>query len=640
MTCSSCKSKNKDNARYCTKCGTLLLPGQAVKDLYASTVIDDKKPQAATLRPVATNDLIGQTIAGKYRIDTILGTGGMGQVYRATRISIGDKVAVKILQPELADNQEIIKRFHIEAQAAARLKHPNVVAIYDFGSTDTGLMYLVMEMIEGRSLREILSGHGRFAPADAYKMIAQICAALDEAHHQNIVHRDLKPENIIITSTTHGNLVKVVDFGIAKLLNPDNNAEKLTRTGATMGTPFYMSPEQCAGRALDHRADIYSLGILLYEMFASTVPFKAPTVGALIMQHITATPPPLSIFQIPPEIEAVVLQALAKQPQERQQSARELLGQLKAAIKRPAAQSNMLANQSVNQADARFSNRKPSGEQPPIFHGNPPVQASPLIDKPAIKSRRIGLWLLALLMFAVAIAGLWWLYQEYNKTLGYPGLSGGASSGVTIPNNSLTVPYVEPELRKVSIDEMLIAAESDFRKQQFHETITICNNILSLNAEQSKANLLLGQSYYCTGNSEGIRFLVKAINANEKVTLPIKHHHFEGLLHIDDGFCSGSLIFQKVAVSFRSDGPGDHNFSIPGNAITDLQNEADKAGRIHIKAPVTRNGQEITDNYNFHPPAAGLNQGKLRTVAFCNSPACLSQAETIYQLFQHIKQLH
>lgn len=275
---------------------------------------------------------IGTTIDGKYRIESILGEGGMGTVYLSTRLMIGDTVAVKILHSQQVSNPQAIERFRREAQAAARLKHQNAVIIYDFGVSNEGLVYLVMELAEGQSLRDIIKQQGPVTPSAAAEIMSQVCAALDAAHRQNIVHRDLKPDNIIVAVTNTGLRAKVLDFGIAKMR--DLTASNLTQTGAVMGTPYYMSPEHCMGEELDHRSDIYSLGIVLFEMLAGVVPFNSPISTAVVVQHVNQAPPSLRALNasISAPVEAVVMRALAKRRDLRQQTAVELAQELIAAV--------------------------------------------------------------------------------------------------------------------------------------------------------------------------------------------------------------------------------------------------------------------------------------------------------------------
>ena len=282
-----------------------------------------------------SDPMLGRVLHDKYRIDGRLGAGGMATIYRATRLHIGDTVAIKVLHAEVIREPAFAERFRREAQAAARLKHPNVVAIYDFGVADETL-YLVMELLEGQDLRTIIKDAGPLSAALAAEIVRQVCAALTEAHRQNIVHRDIKPANMSVESTPDGPRVKVLDFGIASLRS-GNTFANLTQTGALLGTPAYMSPEQCLGEELDGRSDIYSLGIVLFEMLCGVAPFNSPTSTAVVMQHVQQAPPALRVLNasISPDVEAVVLRALAKAPQDRFQTARDFAEALTTAAAGP-----------------------------------------------------------------------------------------------------------------------------------------------------------------------------------------------------------------------------------------------------------------------------------------------------------------
>ena len=279
-----------------------------------------------------SDPLLGRVIDNKYRIDAEIGAGGMATIYRATRLKIGDVVAIKILHTELLREPKFAERFQREAQAAAGLKHPNVVTVHDFGVSDDGIIYLVMELVEGRNLRTIIKDEGPMPATTAAEITRQVCAALTEAHRHNTIHRDIKPANIAVTATDDGLRVKVLDFGIASLRG--GTMMTFTQTGAVLGTPAYMSPEQCLGEELDGRSDIYSLGVVLFEMLAGVVPFNSPTATAVVMQHVQQAPPPLRVLNvsISPAVEAVVLRALAKRREDRQQSPKQLADELSAAV--------------------------------------------------------------------------------------------------------------------------------------------------------------------------------------------------------------------------------------------------------------------------------------------------------------------
>ncbi len=281
--------------------------------------------------------LLGATVDGKYRIERVLGVGGMATVYAAVRLQIGDIAAIKALTPESTSVPLAVARFQREARAAARIKHPNVVAIYDFGNLPDGRAYMVMEYITGESLRDELKRAGRLAPERAVAILTSVCAAIQAAHEEGILHRDLKPENIMLARRRDGaEVVKVVDFGVAELHEQATASAmtKLTEYGLMVGTPHYMSPEQCRSEPLDPRSDVYSLGIIAYELLTGTVPFNARTVSAVIIQQ--ATEAPRRPRDLNPELswalEHVILRALEKDPARRPQSAAELAQDLSLSL--------------------------------------------------------------------------------------------------------------------------------------------------------------------------------------------------------------------------------------------------------------------------------------------------------------------
>lgn len=288
-------------------------------------------------------------IDGKYRLERLIAHGGMGSVYRAMHLQLEREVAIKILRAEFLADAMIRERFHREARAAARLKHPNIVSIYDFGVLANGGAYLVMELIEGRSLREEMrlqvARSGQMRPERAARILAQVCAGIEAAHRQAIVHRDLKPDNIMIETGAAppwgSERVLVLDFGIAKLKDREQPLLCITDENTIVGTPNYISPEQCGGQAVDARSDIYSLGIILYEMLTGQTPFAGHGTSAVLLRHIQEPPlPPSRLRQdLSAELEHVVLRALSKNPERRFASASQFAEQLIAAATRtsPAA---------------------------------------------------------------------------------------------------------------------------------------------------------------------------------------------------------------------------------------------------------------------------------------------------------------
>src|SRR5437868_7934830 len=244
---------------------------------------DDFMPLRAddTLVDAPVDRLIGQVFDGKYRLDERLGGGGMGTVYRATHLLIDRSVAIKVLSQRFVGDETAQQRFRREARAAGHMQHPNAVTVTDFGATEDGYLYIVMELLEGRTLRDLLAHEAPLDPARAVSFMLQTCAAVGAAHEAGLIHRDLKPANIFIVQRSNiPVMVKVLDFGVAKFAveEQDEDYNTLTQVGAIIGTPRYMSPEQCAGTAsLTPAADVYSLGIILYEMLTGAAPFNGDT---------------------------------------------------------------------------------------------------------------------------------------------------------------------------------------------------------------------------------------------------------------------------------------------------------------------------------------------------------------------------
>ena len=236
---------------------------------------------------------IGKVLAGKYRIDGFIKRGGMGAVYRGTHLMLDKPVAIKLIKPELVTSEDTVKRFQLEARAASQLDHPNIVTVYDLGRSDDGSLYIAMGSLNGKSLKEAVKAEGPFEPERAVDIARAIASALTLAHRNKIIHRDLKPQNIMLARDNEGHEnPKLLDFGIAKTFETDSPA--LTSTGMILGTPQYMSPEQAEGKSVDARADLYALGIILYEMLVGKVPFDSPSVPAILVKHLKEPPQPPS----------------------------------------------------------------------------------------------------------------------------------------------------------------------------------------------------------------------------------------------------------------------------------------------------------------------------------------------------------
>jgi serine/threonine protein kinase len=432
MNCPHCQHILRDNARFCDGCGLSMSSFNTPTEVIDPAALADIQP-----RP---DPLLGQVLDSKYELLARLGEGGMGAVYRARRVHIGDEVAVKVLHQSFVADGDAVERFRREARAAAMLRHPNVVTIHDFGEArgSAAPAYIVMELAEGSSLRDLLRGEGKLAPARAVALMQDICAGVGAAHRRQIVHRDLKPDNIIVQPPDgegERETAKVVDFGIAKLRDLAS-MPTLTQAGTLIGTPYYMSPEQCRGETLDARSDVYSLGAVLYEMLAGAPPFTAANITGVVAKHLTEAPPPFAPGTgVPRALEDVCRRALAKDVDARQAEATTLARELQAAISKPAVAQATTPNASgathpSSGAIAQLPNASPhaeatagghfvapaSGEttQPTVASGashspsNAPARlaaASPAAAPPARPPRKSNRWLWGIGGLVVLLGG-------------------------------------------------------------------------------------------------------------------------------------------------------------------------------------------------------------------------------------------
>jgi hypothetical protein len=288
-----------------------------------------------------TKDLVGQVVADRYHVMKKLGEGGMGQVYLAEHVKMGRKSAIKVLNPSMVNDPDALARFNREAANASRISHPNICAVYDFGETPEGLVYLAMEFVEGEPLTDVVAREGALSVPRAVAICLQVGDALQAAHDLGIVHRDLKPDNIMVSRARDGSdVVKVVDFGIAKAFGGrGDDTQKVTRTGLVVGTPEFMSPEQLSGDPLDGRSDIYSLALVLFRTLTGKLAFEATTAQETMIKRLTDEPLTLAEarpdLRFPPGLQATLDAALARNPVDRYQSAAKFVGDVAAVVGLP-----------------------------------------------------------------------------------------------------------------------------------------------------------------------------------------------------------------------------------------------------------------------------------------------------------------
>ncbi|MCZ2341109.1 MAG: serine/threonine protein kinase [Bacteroidales bacterium] len=358
-------------------------------------------------------DLTGRTV-GEFQVLRKIGAGGMGQVYLARQLSLKREVALKILRDDLAANPTALRRFQAEAEAVARVTHANIVQVFAVGEQD-GLRYMALEFVDGRNLRDYLARRGVPDLPLALSIMRQVAAALQRASEIGIVHRDIKPENILLTRQAE---VKVTDFGLSRYTAADATPLHLTQSGMTLGTPLYMSPEQVHGQVVDHRSDIYSLGVTSYHLLTGQPPFRGNTAFEVAVQHVQVEPVPLATVRpdLPSDICAIVHKMMAKRPEDRYQTARDIVREL-ARVQKGIALGVALPD--LSGAGAPIAPGGGSTSQPVALSGSgvahPMMAESPTVQR--VRLRTIGLGGLGLGLLVVAG---WSLASGWNPPIGTP----------------------------------------------------------------------------------------------------------------------------------------------------------------------------------------------------------------------------
>ena len=421
-----------------------------------------------------------QVIGNNLRIESLLGKGGMGTVYRATHLSLDRVVAVKIINPEFASNTGVTQRFAREARLMAKLRHPRAAMIYDSGILPDGRLFIVMEYVEGTTLADILKRDGKLPYKKAVEIAVSICDVLIEAHSLGIIHRDLKPANIMLNSQG----VFVLDFGIAKLLNTDNAESmqfSMTGNGLLVGTPFYMSPEQCLGEPVEARSDLYSLGALLYEMLAGRPPFNDEVLSAVIIKHAMVEAPKIEEFSpdIPPALADTVNRLLAKKPADRPETAAVAKALLESSVSGETSPALNLNTQTTTAGIIHPATQEievvTDSQMPKPLAAVPPATSK---EEKGFGGLKIAVASAAVVIFigALSIAGFFWLKSGSKTPLANSNMGSMSNmdhSGHNMPmgddfskndqttndKNATTIPLISEELADQVITKITSTTE-------------------------------------------------------------------------------------------------------------------------------------------------------------------------------------
>ncbi len=483
------------------------------------------KADRPSMRPGGPQSLVGSILSGRYLIERLIGEGGMGAVYQAEHTHMRKRLAVKVLHPEMSRMSEVVARFEREAMAAAHIDHPNVAAATDFGKLEDGSFFLVLEYVEGRSLRDA-QNEGRLELGRALHIARQIASALGRAHALGIVHRDLKPENVmLVTRDADRDFVKVLDFGIAKVpvgaLSGDTGQGKppgqvLTQLGMVYGTPEYMAPEQALGQDVDLRADLYALGVITFEMITGARPFEHASKVTLLGMHVTAPIPSMAErapdANVPPEVEAIVTRLLAKEATSRFGDARELVDALDAVeqqlaargrIAQPLPPASLGGSPRPSLVDPNASGPRSAMASAPTSLAQPTAQGA--TGLPSLVGATFGLkdmprWVspkvLALAggtFGLLVVAGVIALVVETDHGATVPAASGSASSSAA--------PQPPPPPPDPAVDEVVVAAQAKIDKGDFATAIDELTAVENKPPDRADVHALLEKAYLGARNN-------------------------------------------------------------------------------------------------------------------------------------------
>ncbi|MEC7522523.1 MAG: protein kinase [Myxococcota bacterium] len=394
LECPVCGRGNPVDARFCAGCGHRFAADGAAESH------DDG----------GADPLLGRIIAERYRIEELLGRGGMGVVYRVEHVRINKLMAMKLLHGALARDREVVKRFKREAEAVSRLDHPNTVQVFDFGQSE-GMMFLVMEYLPGRDLGQVVKEDGALSFVRVARIAAQVCGSVQQAHELGIVHRDLKPENVMmLEDRAVKDYVKVLDFGLAKLREHEESAEKsITRAGHILGTPYYMAPEHIRGERVDARSDVYAMGALMYKALTGVPPFWSSTPVGVLTMHLTedvvAPSEKAPKLEIPEVADRILVRCMQKDPKDRYQSMEELRADLFAYLEGVGQKEGLSSTKLARVGGAMIPTE--SGRQREV------ATRGDVDDfERRIRRRSQAGYALVMLMLGVALGGGWWAWQQ------------------------------------------------------------------------------------------------------------------------------------------------------------------------------------------------------------------------------------